>query len=264
VLSWNSRVPAGAAFHDNARLHENNGVWWVNYEAYSNPVYVASSSDPFIDVTVPDSWGWPAATLHLRAPANIAPAAGTDASVVLLSGGTSYDFWIFTKQSTSKWTARAYAESDIVNGSGFGTSSPFKGAGIRAAGTSGLAGEIYGSDELASANGIHHALAVAGLPGVFCADAPLGYVAPAISGDSACEGPRVAIPASTPMPAGLSVPGQAVWNALKTYGGWSVDTVGGSAPVVLNADPRSVPSSQVVALLNDLPKITPAVRMVNR
>jgi hypothetical protein len=66
------------------------------------------------------------------------------------------------------------------------------------------------------------------------------------------------------MPAGLSVAGQAVWHALQTYGGWSVDTVGGSAPVVLNADPQSVPRSQVLPLYADLPKIAPAVRMVNR
>jgi hypothetical protein len=196
-------------------------------------------------------------------PASATPSNGSDGSIVIVDQAThtSYDFWIFTRDSATTAHASAYAEGNIVSGTGWGTRSPFLAAGIRAAGSSGLAGEIFGT-ELESPTGIGHALALAGQPGEFCADAPGGFVAPAIAGDGACEGVRFAIPAGTPMPAGLSVAGQAIWNALQTYGAYAVDTVGCCSTGVLNADPMSVPAADVNAAFGDLAAIEPYVRVV--
>lgn len=256
---WNTPVPSGATFHDKAALR--SGSWYLNWETYSIPVFTAASTDPIITVHVPATWGWPAGAIQLRAPASLNPAAGTDSNFALIDGNTSYDFWQFTWNNTAHTdaSANAYAKADI-NGTGWGTPSPWKGAGIRAAGSSTLGGLIRGNEATA---GINHALAVAGPGGQFCAEAPGGYIAPAISGDSACEGPRLAIPAGTAMPGGLSVQGQNVFHALQTYGGWAVDTVGCCAPANIYADPLSVPQADVSAIRNDLGIINQYVRMVN-
>jgi hypothetical protein len=228
----------------------------LNYDQYSNPVVISSPSDPLVSVSVPDSWGWPAGTLQIRVPAGVTGAAGTDASLVIIDGDTAYDLWQFNRTSDTTATTSAQGRANIKTGTGWGTSSPFQGAGIRAAGSSGLAGEIYGNE---LTTGIHHALAFATPPGVLDGSA----VCPAISSDGPAEGTRIAIPAGTPMPTGMSVQGQAVWNALVTYGAFLVDRVGGNAPVILNADPRSVPASDVNAVSADLGKFGPHVQVVN-
>jgi hypothetical protein len=233
-----------------------SGSWWVNWDSYSNPVVISKSSDPQVDVTVPSSWGWPAGTLKLRIPAGVTGAAGTDASLVIVDGTTVYDFWQFTRNS-STGSASAYAKNDVVTGSGWGSMSPSKvGAGIRAAGSSGLAGEIYGNE---LTQGIFHALAFAST-----SDAGLDGPTrpPAVSSDGPAEATRVGIPPGTSKPGGLSVQGSKVWDALQTYGAWLVDRTSGASPCIFNADPRSVPKADIDALLADLDKITPSIRVV--
>jgi hypothetical protein len=232
----------------------------VNYTSYSNPVYISKASDPVVTVNALGSWGWPTAALQVHVPAGAGASAGTDQSVVIIDGTTAYDFWIFQWTSTNTATAGAYGESDIVTGTGWGTLNPWLGAGIRAAGSSGLGGEIYGSE---LTTGIHHALAIAAPGGFFCADAgPAGYATPAIYNDGSCEGVRVGIPAGVAMPSGLSRQGQNLWEALQTYGAYNVDTVGGGT-VILNADPNSVPSADLGAMWGDLHVIDQYVRVVN-
>lgn len=256
--AWNTPLPASTTWHDNPSVRAQD--WFVNYTSYSNPVFIARSSDPVISVSVPDSWGWPGGTLAIHIPVGAGAAAGTDQSVVIIDGTTAYDFWLFQRTGTSTASAGAYGRSDIVSGTGWGTASPFQGAGIRAAGSSGLGGEIYGSE---LTTGFHHALAIAAPGGFFCGDAgPAGYVPPAIYNDGSCEGVRVGIPASTPMPGGLSLPGQNLWRALQTYGAYNVDTVGGGT-VILNADPNSVPGADLGAMWGDLHVIDQYVRVVN-
>lgn len=259
--SWNT--PLGAAtFHDKPALR--SGAWWVNYEQYANPIYFASNSDPLVTVHATGSWGWPSATLNIHVPAGALPSAGSDASLTIVNGSIAYDFWIFQWNNGTHTDASstAYAESNIVTDSGWGSSSPWLGAGIHGSGSALIAGEIYGN-ELQSSTGIHHAIAVSGTGGMFCAEAPGGYIAPAIGGDGACEGPRLGIPPGVAMPAGLSVPGQSVWHALQTYGGFAIDTNGCCAPVVMAVDPNTVSFADTNALRGDLGTINQYVRMVN-
>ena len=252
---WNTPIASEPVkWADQAGLR--SGSWWVNWDSYSNPVVLGSASDPVVSVTVPASWGWPAGGLKVHVPSGVTGASGTDASLVVIDGSTVYDFWQFSRSSNTAASASSYAQSDIVQGSGWGSSSPQKGAGIRAAGSSGLAGEIYG-DELTQ--GIHHALA-------FAATSAAGLDGPsrppAISGDGPAEGTRVGIPPGTAKPGNLSVQGGRTWDALQTYGAWLVDRTSGGSPCVFNADPRSVSQADVDALLGDLDKITPALRVV--
>ena len=65
------------------------------------------------------------------------------------------------------------------------------------------------------------------------------------------------------MPSGLSIPGQAIWHALQTYGAFSVDTSGGGATGILYTDPNSVRSSDVWVAINDLNVIEQYVRVVD-
>jgi len=261
VSPWNTPLSSGTTWHDKAALRAQD--WWVNYASYSNPVYISKSSDPVVTVNATGSWGWPTAALRVHVPAGAGASAGTDQSIVIIDGTTAYDFWIFQRTGTNTATAGAYGESNVVTGTGFGTLSPWMGAGIRAAGSSGLGGEIYGTE---LSTGIHHALAIAAPGGFFCADVPAGnpngYVAPAIYNDGSCEGVRVGIPAGTAMPSGLTLQGQNLWKALQTYGAYNVDTAGGGT-VILNADPNSVPSTDLSAMWGDLHVIDQYVRVVN-
>lgn len=254
---WNSTLPQGS-WVDNPGLRA--APWWVNDESYSIPVVYSSASDPVVAVQVPATWGWPADTLSLPIPAGVTGAQGTDGSIVIVANNVAYNFWQFQRTDTTHATANAYGEANTVTGTGWGSSNPFLGAGIRAAGSSAVAGLITGSDLAGSV--IHHALAVS-LPGSLLSSA---YVAPAISSDGGGGpipmGARLGIPAGTPMPAGLSPIGQTVWNTLLTYGAFVVDQHNDSAPAILYADPNSVPTSTIEPLRSgDLNLIMPYVRI---
>lgn len=252
---WNTKIPANATFV-NAQISSLG--WFINYDTYSHPVYISKSTDPLINVNVPASWGWPAGTIQIHAPAGIAGSQGTDGSLVIIDGTTTYDFWIFQQIDATHFKVSAWAKNDIVTGTGWGTLSPFLAAGIRGGGSSGLAGQIMGNE---LTTGINHALAIA-TPGTLVPCPAAGYVLPAISGDGSCEGVRVGIPPGVARPSGLSTPGIMVWNALQTYGGYIADTVGGGASII-NADPRSVPASDLGPLYNDLYIIGPYVKAIN-
>jgi hypothetical protein len=206
--------------------------------------------------------------LHLHIPAGITGAVGTDGALTIVSDGVAYDFWQFRRLDTTHASAVAYAEADLA-GTGVGTLSPFRGAGIRSAGSSGLAGLIRGRD--VSGADIPHALAVSVLGGLL----QPAFVAPAIAGDGhastgvVATGTRLGIPAGTPMPAGLSSLGQRIWHALVTYGAYVVDQHGGAAPVALYADPLGVPGAPIEPVRvywngapSDLDRIMPFVRVV--
>jgi len=184
-------------------------------------------------------------------------AVGTDGSIVIVSGTTTFDFWQFNRTSTTTATASAWAQNDIVTGTGWGSISPFKAAGIHASGSSGLAGEIYGNE---LTEGIAHALSFGSTPAAGL-DGPARP--PAISGDGPMEGLRVGIAPGTPKPASLSVQGGHVWDALATYGAWLVDRVGGSCPIIFNSDPNSVPQADVNAMAADLDAIKSYVRVID-
>jgi hypothetical protein len=233
-----------------------SGPWWVNYDEYANNVVIASASDPLVSVKVPNTWGWPAGTIKLRIPSGVSGSAGTDGFLVVIDGTTAYDFWQFVRDSNTSAHVSAWAKADIATGSGWGSYSPFLSAGIRAAGSSGLAGQIYGNE---LTQGINHALALAATSG---AGLDGDTRPPAISSDGPAESTRLGIPPGTPKPAGLSAQGSHAWDAMQKYGAWLVDRMDGASPIALNADPRSVPQTDINALNKDLGKISAAARVV--
>jgi hypothetical protein len=240
---WNTPLAADTTWRDEPALRADH--WWVNRESYSIPVVRAAATDPSVAVSVPASWGWPAGVVSLHVPVGVSGADGSDGALTVVSDGTAYDFWQFQRVDATHASAAAYAEADVVGGTGFGTVDPFRGAGIRAAGSSGLGGLLTASDVDAAA--IPHALAVSVLGTLL----QPGYVAPAISGDGSSPtgvlptGTRLGIPAGTPMPTGLSPLGQSIFRALVTYGAFVVDQHSGTAPVILYADPLGVPSAPI-------------------
>jgi len=235
-----------------------SGCWYVNYQAYSNPVVLGADSDPVVVVPAPASWGWPATELKIHVPSGVTGATGTDGSLVVISDNVAYDFWQFVRTSETTATVVAWAQANIITGTGWADPNAGKAAGIRAGGSAGLAGEIYGNE---LTEGIHHALGIAAVIEI----SGLGgeHRPPAVSGDGPMEGLRLGIPPSTPKPAGLSVQGSHFWDALVTYGGWLADRAYGSCPILFNADPRSVPQADVDALHGDIDKIRDHVRIID-
>lgn len=266
---WNTPLATGTPWRDEPRLRAEH--WWVNYESYSIPVVRGSAGDPLVAVSVPASWGWPAGTLTLHVPVGVTGATGTDGALAVVSDGVAYDFWQFQRADATHASAAAYAEASTATGTGFGTAHPFLGAGIRAAGSSTLAGLLTGTDVTGPAE-IRHALAVSLLGSELRSD----FVPPAIANEGPGDtgtipmGSRLGIPAGTPMPTGLSPLGQRIWRALVTYGAFVVDQHGGSSPVILYADPLSVPAGSIGPVRefwngvpSDLDRIMPFVRVVS-
>jgi hypothetical protein len=256
---WNTPISAGVGWRDEPGLRA--GRSWVNDEQFSIPLVRSAPSDPVVSVRVPSTWGWPAGVTQVRVPADVTGAAGSDGALTVVDGGTVYDFWQFQRLDLGHARASAWAAT-FLSGPGVGRASPFLGAGIRAAGTSGFGGLITGAD-MTGPGDFRHALAVSLLGSLLNG----AHVAPAIAGESGSgsipTGARLGIPRGTPMPAGLSPIGQRTWNTLMTYGAIVVDRHSGSAPVIFYADPRSVSPATVAPLRSgDLDRIMPAVRVV--
>jgi hypothetical protein len=257
--SWNTKLKS-PTFADVAGLHQ--GGWWINAGAYGVPVVHTDSSSPVVTVNAPGSWGWPATKLSFHLPASAAGATGTDGSIVIIDGGTSYDFWQFNRNGNTANPA-AWAKADLVNGSGWGQASPFLAAGIHATGSALLAGLIV-PGELKT--GINHALAVA-----VRRDLAGGPTGEAINSDGSNgpikEGARLAIPATTPVTV-TSTPGKMVWRAMVDYGAFVIDVADGTQAGYLWADP-AVDSADIQVLLDpnwtaaELAKVATAVRLVN-
>jgi hypothetical protein len=263
---WNTPLAPGTRWRDDARLRADH--WWVNRESYSIPVVHGEASDPMVAVSVPASWGWPAGVLQLHIPADVTGAVGTDGALTIVSDGIAYDFWQFRRVNATHASASAYAQADLA-GTGVGTSRPFRGAGIRSAGSSGLGGLITAQDVRGAE--IPHALAVSVLGSLL----QPAFVAPAIAGDghatagAVATGARLGIPAGTPVPSGLSPLGEQIWRALVTYGAYVVDQHTGTSPVVLYAEPFGVPGAPIEPVRvfwngppSDLDRIMPFVRVV--
>lgn len=235
-----------------------SGCWYVNYHAYSNPVVLGADTDPVVVIPAPSSWGWPATELKIRVPSGVTGATGTDGSLVVISDNAAYDFWQFVRTSETTATVSAWAQANIITGTGWADPNSKEAAGIRAGGSAGLAGEIYGNE---LTEGIPHALGIAAvieLSGLGGEHRP-----PAVSGDGPMEGLRLGIPPSTPKPAGLSVQGSNAWDALVKYGAWLADRAYGACPILFNADPRSVPQADVDALHGDINTIREHVRIID-
>jgi hypothetical protein len=260
---WNTTVPIASTYKALNWPSPTGYNYSVAWDTYSTGVYVASSTDPLVTVTYPGGWGYPGGTIQIHMPADAVGAAGTDGAAVVIDNGVSYDFWqlVRTPGATTA-TASAFGEANITTGTGFGSSSPFLGAGITAIGDNQLGGLITQSD---AANGaINHALA-------FAVDGTLlksGFTGPAIAGDASPtatggivqEGEHLAISPNTPMPSGLSALGQEVFTAMQKYGAYVIDQAGGVSSIALQSN--AFDAATATALWHDMGSIAPLLETV--
>jgi hypothetical protein len=232
---------------------------WSNY---SSAVYVSSPSDPLVEVNTPASWGWPAGNVSVHLASGITGAPGTDGEILVIDGTTVYNWWVFSRTSDTSATASAFAQTDVIAASGWGSSSPFLGAGVLGAGSSELAGLLVQAET--DAGEIQHALQ-------FEVGGNLnhsGYTGDAISGDGPSstgpieEGDRVAIPAGTAMPTGLSPLGQKVFRALQQYGAFDIDTTD-CCSMAFRVQQNGYDQTTIDALNNDAQPLITLLQKVN-
>jgi hypothetical protein len=245
---WNTPLGSGATYDTRAMVTLPATTPWINRGQYSVPVVRAAATDPLVTINV--KAGSHPGPVTLRIPADAAPAAGSDAHLVVISpdGTRSSEFWTLRLASN---TAGAYLPADL--------SGPGVGLGwVRATGVS-LLGGLIRAGELTN---IRHALAIS-LP--YTVLGP-GHVWPAISDDDGGapgftpEGSLLAIPAGTPRPAGLSPMGGAIFDALSRYGAYVVDQSGAGA-ATLYAEPAA-DAAVVSAALPDMRSVLPLLRRV--
>lgn len=259
--SWNAPVPANATF--TALNWPTNGYYYgIGWDSYSAPIFVSSPNDPIVAVDCPASWGWPAGPFNIHIPMGATGAPGTDGEILIIDGTTVHNFWQFQRTNNTSATAQAYGAADVVTGTGWGTTMPFRGAGILAAGSSELAGMIVQAET--DAGDIHHALQLevgGNLNGQ-------GFTGDAISGDGPAmpgiiiEGELVAIPPSVTMPAGLSPLGQKVFRALQTYGAFDIDTTD-CCTMAIRAQQNGYDQATINALDNDIGGLIQLLQKVN-
>jgi hypothetical protein len=188
-------------------------------------------------------------------------AAGTNGEIIILDGTTAHDCWQFERARASTATCAADARTDVLTGTGWGAKSPFRVAGIVAAGSSPLAGLLVQAET--SAGEIEHALPIA-LDGQL--ERP-GHVGEGIAGDGrspsgiSIDGERLAIPPSTAMPARLSPWGQKVLRALVTYGAFNMDVEGGTT--VLRSQANAYDRTTIDALREDVNRLIPLLQHVD-
>lgn len=258
--SWNTPVSGSATYTAIAWPASTGFNYSVSWDAYSPAVYVSQPTDPLVQVDVPASWGYPAGNKAVRLPSGITGADGTDGEILIIDGTTVHNFWQFNRTSDTTATASSYGKSDVLTGSGWGSSSPFLSAGITAAGTSQFAGLLVQAET--DAGEITHALQ-------FVGDAALtrpGFTGEAIAGDGPTgggilqEGERYAIPTTTSMPSGLSALGQKVFRALQTYGAFNIDIAGGVSNLRVQQNAYDDPT--MTDLWHDTNQILPLLRLV--
>lgn len=263
---WNRPVPSNARYTTLAWPKTTGYNYNVAWDSYSPGIYVASPTDPLVKVSYPAGWGRPAGVASVHIPAGVSGANGTDGDIVIIDGTAVYNFWQFNRTSDTSATAASFGVCDAVRDSGFGSSSPYLGAGTTAIGSSLLGGLIVQAET--DAGPIQHAIALRlGIPLV-----KQGFVAPAIASDSGMatgivqEGDLLAIPPGTAMPAGLSVLGQKVFIAMLDYGAYVVDRTNNDATGGTNgprAQANAYDAASMTALWHDMDKIVPLLKRVS-
>jgi len=256
--SWNTPIAAHASFEKLA--WPRSARFGVAWSSYSPAIRVAMESDPVVAVEYPPGWGYPGGTLHIRMPDNATGASGTDGELLVIDGATVHNFWQFRRLGPTTAAARSYGATNVLAGSGWGRKSSFLGAGIVAAGSSQLAGLLVQAET--DRGEITHALQVS----IESSLAKPGRSGEAISGDGknpdglVQEGERLAVPASVPMPQGLSPLGQKVFRAYQTYGAFVIDVAGGVTN--LRAQANAYDRATITALQRDLERIGPMLERV--
>lgn len=259
--SWNTPVSDKATFTKLGWPTSTGYNYSVAWDSYSPSVYVASASDPIVQVTYPPGWGYPGGTVSVRMPAAANGAAGTDGELIVIDGDVAYNFWQFKRTSSTTGSAASFGAENVVTGDGWGSKSPFLSAGITAAGASQLGGLLVKAET--DDGSIDHALQLA----VDFKLAKPGAVGQAISSDGSSasgivqEGQLLAIPPGTPMPAGLSTLGQQVFKAMQTYGAYVIDVAGGTTNI--RAQANAYDDATMTALWHDMGNITPLLQGVS-
>lgn len=258
--SWNTTVSTNAIYSSVAWPASTGYNYSVNWDSYSPAVYVSSTSDPLVQVTIPAAWGYPAGNIAVHLKAGVSGAAGTDGEILVIDETTIHNFWQFKRTGTNTATANAYGRTDVLTGSGWGSKSPFLSAGTLAVGASQFAGLLVQTET--DAGQIPHALQLV-------TDSALtqpGFTGEAIAGDGGAangivqEGQRLAIPRTTPIPSGLSALGQKVFLALQNYGCFCTDIAGGVT--VLRAQANAYDSATMTALWHDMTKVIPLLKRI--
>ncbi len=261
---WNSRVPRDATYESVPEFEGDNG--WVNYDKYSIPVFrVVRKGGVLVTITAEASWDAPARSFRFRIDSPLKPAEGTDKHVHILDdvGGFGYDFWL-VEPTQNGFSAKAYGIASL-NGPGAGAriDGKAKTAGVRAAGSSTLAGLLTYRDFQGAT--IDHTLAAANSGAEF---APVA-VPPAIAFDNSAPkvyqgrlpmGSRFAIPRDAVRPEGLSIQGNKVFTALQEYGLYLVD--GADSGLLIYAESRQNDSEDVEDIRRDLPRLVPLLRLL--
>ena len=259
--SWNTLVPDNSTFTKLNWPASTGYNYSIAWDSYSPSVYVASASDPVVQVTYPPGWGYPGGTVSVHMPAAANGAAGTDGELIVIDGDLAYNFWQFNRTSNTTAKAASYGAENIVTGDGWGSKSPFLSAGITAVGSSELGGLLIQS-EVADGS-IDHALQLV-------VDSKLvmsGFTGSAIAGDGSSasgivkEGQLLAISPNTPMPAGLSKLGQEVFTAMQKYGAYVVDVSGGVTNIRVQSN--AFDDATMTALWHDMGNITPLLQAVS-
>jgi hypothetical protein len=192
----------------------------ASYNAdWGRPVYFAKSTDPMYTIHCTEPWGTcgtEGASVHI--PSYALPENTSDAHMVIVDGGTEYDFWGSAKPSGSGGSLTiAWGGKGNVNGNGYGM-------GSTAAGFAGSMGLVR-PEELIARN-ISHAL-------FLITPCENGHVAPATADD----GPGAGVSGCPPLgshiwlsstPAQIAASGaspamQTIMLALHTYGGYLGD-----------------------------------------
>ncbi len=260
--SWNTPIPANATYTKLDWPASTGYNYSVAWSGYSPAVYVASPSDPLVQVTHAASWGYPARTIKVRMPSAADGADGSDGELLIVDGDIVHNFWQFKRHSVTTASAKAYGAAHVHTDSGWGRKAPPLSAGVVATGSSQLAGLLVQAET--ERGEIDHALHLA----IDMALAKPGFTGEAISGDGRNpngimqQGERLAIPPHTPMPDGLSPLGQKVFRAYQRYGAFVVDVAGGVTN--LRAQRNAYDKATITALWHDLGRITPLLQRVRQ
>jgi hypothetical protein len=287
---WNTPTRAGTRWYDVSSLHRlGDGSfrhWWVNTESVG--IWWSRPSDPVWTFRMPAyvapsfHRNRPAATLKMRAPANL--AAGTDVDHILVvvdpASGRYVEVWQAsvdprTRTVTNRAGSPGWATGNAISGPGAGTRS--NNDGVRAANFSWAAGLLTGAD--IAAKRIDHALVLALPSDMLKGGGTTGsgaWRAPATAWDAGYwggriqMGSRIGIPAGARRPSGLSTLGVAMFNALQKYGAFVGDFAGGPWPNFY-ADKHTVSSKAACSLFcywdhngsSDMEKIGPLLRVAD-
>lgn len=258
---WNTLIPSRSIYTPLAWPTATGFNYSVNWLDFSPAVYESNPAvDPLVTTTYTPSWGNFGPTVQFHIPIGVTGAAGTDGEVLIIDSGIVYNMYQFDRTSNTTATANAYASCGFAD-SGFGTLSPFLGAGTVAIGASELGGLLNELDWVNPT--VDHALGLA-------VDVPLalaGFVYPAIAGDGSSstglfqEGQLLGIPSSTAMPGGLTPLGQKVFVAMQRYGAIVNDRAGGTT--VIRAQANSFDLATTNALAPDMNLIVPLLELVS-